>query len=135
LCFGGPKPSFWFHLHFQSSWIEIQALLGSTRIKEALDIGTPPYSEPRIWKGVKTGLDINYFRITEEQKPLLPAISCLMLQTLGYQERRAIKSPYKLCLLMKHYIGQGVGTLGHYEGITAPPADNSEQYCSEYENF
>jgi len=53
-----------------------------------------------------------------------------MLQTLGFQEGRVIQSPYNLGLLMEYYIGQGVGTLRHYEGITASPADKSEQYCS-----
>ena len=68
--------------------------------------------------------------ITEKQKPLLHAISRLMLQTLGLQERRAFQSPQKLYLLMEYYIGQGVGTFTHYEAIMASPADNSEQYCS-----
>jgi hypothetical protein len=81
-------------------------------------------------KGRKQAQNINYFRITEKQKPLLHATSCLILQTLGCQEPRAIQSPYKLCLLMEYYIEQGVRTLGHNDGITASPADYSEQYSS-----
>jgi len=81
-------------------------------------------------RGKKTGLYINYFGITKKQKLLLHAIPCLMMQTLGFQERRAIQSTYKLCLLMEYYMGQDVGTLRYYDGITASPTDNSEQYCS-----